>query len=100
MPTPSSRLCSTHFKDSDYMERPGALIRRLKTEAVPSIFNFPKHLLKNTNERRVLVRNTSASTSISQSCSSKSPQEIETIVVEESCTKMVINLFIYHSNNK
>ncbi|KAM5192743.1 uncharacterized protein ACMZJ9_010754 [Mantella aurantiaca] len=44
-PSASSRICSDHFTDNDYMLRPGAMVPRLRLDAVPTIFNgFPKHL--------------------------------------------------------
>ena len=48
-PTQSSVLCSTHFSDDCFVE--GKKNRRLKKDAVPSIFNFPKHLQEDTNTK-------------------------------------------------
>lgn len=33
----SSKICSTHFRDDDFISTDGTAIRRLKKEAVPSI---------------------------------------------------------------
>ena len=49
-PTQSSVLCSTHFSDDCFVE--GKKNRRLKKDAVPSIFNFPEHLQEDTNTKR------------------------------------------------
>uniref|UniRef100_A0A0K2T0U2 THAP domaincontaining protein 6like [Takifugu rubripes] n=1 Tax=Lepeophtheirus salmonis TaxID=72036 RepID=A0A0K2T0U2_LEPSM len=55
-PTDSSRICSIHFKDEDYIE--GLQRRVLTPGAIPSIFpSFPPHLQRVENKRRVLVRN-------------------------------------------
>ncbi|XP_030645631.1 uncharacterized protein LOC115826094 [Chanos chanos] len=43
-PTLASALCSEHFEEK-YLER-GGNVTRLKHTAVPTIFNFPKHLQK------------------------------------------------------
>ena len=53
-PTSSSRLCSEHFQPSDY-ENYG-MRRRLKIDAVPSIFlAFPEHLQTiKVKKRRIL----------------------------------------------
>ena len=46
MPTRFSFLCSFHFKSSDYISKTSK--PRLKMDAIPSIFSFPKHLQKST----------------------------------------------------
>lgn len=39
-----SKVCSDHFLKSDYLKRPGTDIKRIKPEAVPSLFmNTPEH---------------------------------------------------------
>ncbi|KAM7307081.1 hypothetical protein ISCGN_010717 [Ixodes scapularis] len=43
-PSPGSRLCSDHFDDSCF-DRTGARTR-LRSGAVPTLFNFPEHLQK------------------------------------------------------
>ena len=39
-----SFVCSKHFKETDYVTPPGLPNLRIKRTAVPSIFDFPKHL--------------------------------------------------------
>ncbi|CAI9554598.1 unnamed protein product [Staurois parvus] len=52
-PSASSRICSDHFTDKDYMLRPGAMVPRLRLDAVPSIFNgFPKHLKERLERKK------------------------------------------------
>ncbi|XP_073453293.1 uncharacterized protein [Aquarana catesbeiana] len=52
-PSASSRICSDHFTDRDYMLRPGAMVPRLRLDAVPSIFNgFPKHLKERLERKK------------------------------------------------
>lgn len=41
IPTKASLVCSDHFRHQDYIFKPGMRKRRLKSHAVPSIFNFP-----------------------------------------------------------
>ncbi|XP_018415014.1 PREDICTED: uncharacterized protein LOC108789487 [Nanorana parkeri] len=65
-PSASSRICSDHFTDKDYMLRPGAMVPRLRLDAAPSVFSgFPKHLKdrlerkksKKTEEQVVVICN-------------------------------------------
>ncbi|XP_072260904.1 uncharacterized protein [Pyxicephalus adspersus] len=52
-PSASSRICSEHFTDKDYMLRPGAMVPRLRLDAVPTIFNgFPKHLKERLERKK------------------------------------------------
>ena len=58
-PSKSAVLCEKHFKPSDYfcndIELPSNLCvkrKRLKPDAVPSIFDFPEHLLPKCNARK------------------------------------------------
>ncbi|XP_054265229.1 THAP domain-containing protein 5-like isoform X2 [Macrosteles quadrilineatus] len=37
-----SALCSKHFTEQDYVVRPGALIKLLKPDAIPTVFSFNK----------------------------------------------------------
>lgn len=46
-PTKLSFICSKHFKDEDFITKKSENTRaKLKKDAVPSIFDFPKHLIK------------------------------------------------------
>lgn len=61
-PSEYSYLCSEHFTNEDYQIRPGANVKWLKDEAVPSIFKeFSQHLQKKKVVRRLLKRNPLAS---------------------------------------
>lgn len=57
-PTKSSKLCSNHFISSDFIPRQMSKMKLLKPDAVPSVFNFPKHLQKEvtltTKRKRIL----------------------------------------------
>jgi len=55
-PTSSSFLCSLHFTENDYNKAvvSGKLV--LKKCAVPTIFQFPEHLMPKVKERRVLQK--------------------------------------------
>ena len=52
-PSSSTRICSEHFKESDFQGN--SLVRRhlIKT-AIPSIFKFPPHLKKKSPVKRKL----------------------------------------------
>lgn len=55
-PTMASRICSIHFKDSDFIHSERLILDKLKPDAVPSIFpGFPEHLQKKQprNERKM-----------------------------------------------
>lgn len=45
-PSKTSKLCGKHFVESDYLIKPGCTAKLLKPDAVPSVFLFPKHLMK------------------------------------------------------
>uniref|UniRef100_A0A8C4QYM9 THAP-type domain-containing protein n=1 Tax=Eptatretus burgeri TaxID=7764 RepID=A0A8C4QYM9_EPTBU len=49
-PTARSHLCSLHF-EKQYFIRTGQKVR-LRTDAEPTVFNFPKHLQKKTTKRK------------------------------------------------
>ena len=50
-PTKLSFICSKHFKDEDFIRKKDENQRaKLKKGAIPSVFDFPKHLMK---ERKV-----------------------------------------------
>lgn len=56
-PSIHSKLCSKHFKQSDYLPPVVSGPLRLKKDAVPSVFDLPDYLLpKEPRERRPLVR--------------------------------------------
>lgn len=54
-PTQNTVICSSHFREDDYLE---SSMRKtiLKSNAVPSIFNFPERLIKHHSKRRKLTR--------------------------------------------
>ncbi|XP_005097051.1 zinc finger protein 658B [Aplysia californica] len=54
-PTSVHRLCSRHFRESDFIE--GDRRRVLKRDAVPSIFDFSKHLVVVNRGSQVLPLN-------------------------------------------
>ncbi|XP_022162259.1 THAP domain-containing protein 1-like isoform X5 [Myzus persicae] len=57
-PSEYSYLCSEHFANEDYQIRPGANVKWLKDEAVPSVFKeFPQHFQKKKVVYRLLQRN-------------------------------------------
>lgn len=63
-PSKASRICSEHFLESDYKVRPGACIRLLKDDAVPSVFAFPEYLhgkpsARQNRKRRLSEKNVS-----------------------------------------
>lgn len=54
-PSIYSVLCEKHFKPGDYLmgeEAANKLKKYLKPDAIPSVFDFPPHLLKETNPRK------------------------------------------------
>lgn len=60
VPKKSTKLCSKHFKPSNYVPAVVSGNLRLKKDAVPTMFDFPEHLQsKEVRERKPLVRITS-----------------------------------------
>ncbi|XP_069596065.1 uncharacterized protein [Ranitomeya imitator] len=58
-PCASSRICSDHFTENDYMIRPGAMVPRLRLDAVPSIFDgFPDHLKVRLERQKKMKKKT------------------------------------------
>ncbi|XP_073541495.1 uncharacterized protein [Phyllobates terribilis] len=58
-PCASSRICSDHFTENDYMIRPGAMVPRLRLDAVPSIFDgFPNHLKERLERKKTMKKKT------------------------------------------
>lgn len=55
-PSRHSKLCSAHFKASDYLDRPGTERKYLKEGVVPRVFSFTQA----KPERRLVVRHQSA----------------------------------------
>jgi hypothetical protein len=57
MPTKYSVLCEKHFTTDDYINKGGGQVikdqskKYLKQNAVPSIFDYPPHLVKTTTSR-------------------------------------------------
>ena len=62
VPTKHSCICSDHFLQSDFVQHTG-IYKRLKADAVPSVFSgFPEHLQKTTVKRKLpMERNTEPS---------------------------------------
>ncbi len=49
----SSKICSEHFVESDYLVRPNINLPQLKPDAVPSVFKgFPEHLIPKPKKPR------------------------------------------------
>lgn len=44
IPSGHSRLCSKHFTEGSYQIRPNRILKLLKPDAVPTLFDFPDHL--------------------------------------------------------
>ncbi|XP_073403200.1 uncharacterized protein [Dendrobates tinctorius] len=58
-PCASSRICSDHFTENDYMIRPGAKVPRLRLDAVPSVFDgFRDHLKKRLERKKRMKKKT------------------------------------------
>ncbi|KAF6210090.1 hypothetical protein GE061_015846 [Apolygus lucorum] len=56
-PTRDTRLCSMHFSADAYQLRPNASYPLLKSDAIPTIFDFPPHLAPPPpKKRRILAR--------------------------------------------
>ncbi|XP_049799299.1 THAP domain-containing protein 1-like [Schistocerca nitens] len=51
-PTSCSSLCGNHLRQDDYVVSPRTWKKRLKPEAVPSVFVFPTHLMPPNKQRR------------------------------------------------
>lgn len=55
-PNNHTYICSEHFLESDYLDRPGASIKRLKHDAYPSVFSkFPEYYQPPTKKNRTSV---------------------------------------------
>ncbi len=56
IPTDASSICSVHFRDSDYLHRPGRIFKALKPDAVPSVFSeFPEYYQPKEKKQRSSV---------------------------------------------
>lgn len=57
-PKKSSRICSKHFSNECYDTNPWSSKKKLKDDAVPTIFEFPDHLSKTKPARKPpIIRN-------------------------------------------
>ncbi|KAG5895656.1 hypothetical protein JTB14_008665 [Gonioctena quinquepunctata] len=67
-PSKTSKLCGKHFVATDYLIKPGCTAKLLKPDAVPSVFLFPKHLIKKVPlpRRKMLKKNEDTASSTSQ----------------------------------
>lgn len=83
-PTIHSKICSEHFHQGDFIYNFGR--KTLKHDSVPSIFNFPAHLLKkDPNERSKRLQTVSSKGVSSRYVSTK-------LIVTEKCiikTKLI-----------
>lgn len=75
-PSKTSKLCSAHFLETDYQHRPGSSVKLLKPDSVPSIFNFPQHLIKTKSSRRILKRHLDYSEYSAECGSSEEPPKV------------------------
>ena len=102
-PTKHSFICSDHFHESCFVIRPGAEGRRLKDDAVPSIFQtFPSYYQKDIKFRRsprkrqYVTHEVVAPSEVEPSTSGPSPSELQVehsyFAVPESPTKKVKKL--------
>ena len=102
-PTKHSFICSDHFHESCFVIRPGAEGRRLKDDAVPSIFQtFPSYYQKDIKFRRsprkrqYVTHEVVAPSEVEPPTSGPSPSELQVehsyFAVPESPTKKVKKL--------
>ncbi|XP_075062026.1 THAP domain-containing protein 1 A-like isoform X2 [Mixophyes fleayi] len=83
-PSASSRICSDHFTDTDYLLRPGTMFPRLRIDAVPSVFEgFPTYLKERLEEEKK-----TAHTEESVSCGQLLNQTVPPIPTEISRIKL------------
>ncbi|XP_045460820.1 THAP domain-containing protein 1-like [Harmonia axyridis] len=61
-PSATAVICSHHFKTEDYYINDYGT-KKLKKGAIPSVFNFPNHLVKKENTRRKLIKDFTENTS-------------------------------------
>lgn len=62
-PTQYSFLCEKHFTPDDYvMGSANKLKKYLKPDAIPTVFDFPSHLTKETNPRKSPMKRKATST--------------------------------------
>ena len=64
-PNSTDTLCSVHFEETCFRIYNTQV--RLRENAVPSLFSFPKHLLKKAKERRAIRKHNTAQVSSSSS---------------------------------
>ena len=102
-PTKHSFICSDHFHESCFVIRPGAEGRRLKDDAVPSIFQtFPSYyqkdikLQRSPRKRQYVAHEVVAPSEVEPSASGPSPSELQVehsyFAVPESPTKKLKKL--------
>lgn len=64
-PNKGSKICSDHFKESDFIGQSGFRYKRLKLDAVPSIFpEFPAHKQKKDTTRTTKTSVNAVSTAL------------------------------------
>ena len=80
-PSRSSYLCSAHFTKDDYIVPPGSEKKtKLKISAVPSIFNFPQHLQKQSKSRKSPKKRSRENDEDTKSASPPSPTKRQKII--------------------
>lgn len=64
VPNKYTKLCNKHFTSNDFLDDvPNPKRKRLKPDAVPTIFNFPGHLQKSQPKKRRTIERRQSSVS-------------------------------------